>query len=109
MSYVKLLDVNDHFLKSAANEDFMNDLKHEIEAELANVDAGGLAYGKPDVIQLIIAIEKYKLRFLHGDISVKELYSEVAAKLDRFKMEHPRFNFLKDSVVNAYYSQGDQQ
>jgi hypothetical protein len=104
MSYVKILDVKDHFLRNAAREDFMNELKYEIDAKLANVDAEGLAYGKPDVIQLIIAIEKYKLRFLHGDISAKQLYSEVAAKLDRFKMEHPGFNFLNDSVVNAYYS-----
>ena len=104
MSCVKLLDVNDHFLRNAANEGFMNDLKPEIEAKLANVDAEGLAYGKPDVIQLIITIEKYKLRFLHGEISATQLYSEVAAKLDRFKVEHPGFNFLKDSVVNAYYS-----
>lgn len=104
MSYVKILDVKDHFLRNAAREDFMNELKYEIDAKLANVDAEGLAYGKPDVIQLIIAIEKYKLRFLHGDISAMQLYSEVAAKLDRFKVEHPGFNFLNDSVVNAYYS-----
>jgi hypothetical protein len=104
MSYVNILDVNDHFLRNAANEGFMNDLKHVIEAKLADVDAEGLTYGKPDVIQLIIAIEKYKLRFLHGEISATQLYSEVAAKLDRFKVEHPGFNFLKDSVVNAYYS-----
>ena len=104
MSYVNILDVNDHFLRNAANEDFVNDLKHEIKAKLAHVDTEGLAYGKPDVIQLIITIEKYKLRFLHGEISATQLYSEVAAKLDRFKVEHPGFNFLKDSAVNAYYS-----
>jgi hypothetical protein len=104
MSYVKLLDVNDHFLRNAADEDFVNDLKHEIEAKLAHVDTEGLAYSKPDVIQLIISIEKHKLRFLHGEISAMQLYSEVVAKLDRFKVEHPGFNFLKDSVVNAYFS-----
>ena len=82
----------------------MNDLKHEIKAKLDNVYTEGSPCGTPDVIELIIAIERYKLRFLHGDISAKQLYGEVAANLDRFKTEHPGFNFLNDSIVNAYYS-----
>jgi hypothetical protein len=110
MSFGKLLDIKDHFLRNAANENYINDLKHEIEEKLNDLDGTkGPRYGKQDVIQFIILIEKSKLRFLQGEISVKQLYCVVAAELDRFKTEHPGFNFLNDSVVNAYYSSGDQQ
>jgi hypothetical protein len=103
MSYVKFLNVKDHFLRKAAKKDSMNDLKHEIEAKLQNLDTEGLAYGRPDMIQLIISIEKYKLRFLQGDMSAKQLYDKVASKLDRFKRQYPGFDFLNDPAMNVYF------
>ena len=105
MSIVKLLDIKDNFLRNAANDDFINDLKYEIEEKLNDLEySEGSHYGKRDVIKLIISIEKYKLRFLRGEISAKQLYSVVDVELDRIKTRHPGFDFLKDSVVNAYYS-----
>jgi hypothetical protein len=82
----------------------MTKLKFEIEEKLANLDSERLPYSKTDVIQLIISIEKYKRRFLEGDLSANELIREVRAKLDRFKTQHSGFDFLTDSALNAYYS-----
>jgi hypothetical protein len=99
------MDVKDHLMRNVLNEDFINNLKQEIEEKLHDLnDTEGLPYSKPDLIQLIIAIEKSKIRFLHGEISAMQLYNEVDVKLNRFKRKHPRFNFLNDAVVNAYYS-----
>ena len=35
MSYVKILDINVNSLKNAANKDFVDELRHEIEKKLA--------------------------------------------------------------------------
>jgi hypothetical protein len=105
MSFVKILDINDNFLRASGNKDIMDGLKHEIEEKLANLDdTKDLPYCKPDIVQLISSIEKNKISFLQADISAKQLYTEVATKLDQFKMENPGFYFLNDSVLNAYYS-----
>ena len=105
MSFVKILDINVNFLRAASNKDFMDGLQHEIEGKIANLDdTKGLPYCKPDIVQLISSIEKNKIRFLQAEISAKQLYTEVATKLDQFKMEHPGFDLLNDSVLNAYYS-----
>jgi hypothetical protein len=105
MSFVKILDINVNFLRTAAKKDFMDHLSHEIEKKLANLDdVKGLPYGKPDIVQLIGSIEKDKVRFLRADISARQLYDEVASKLSQFKIRHPRFDYLNDSGLDAYYS-----
>lgn len=105
MSFVKILDINVNFLKTTAKSDFMDHLSHEIERRLSSLDdTEGLPYGKPDIVQLISSIEKDKVRFLRTDISARQLYAEVASKLSQFKIQHPRFDYLNDSGLNAYYS-----
>jgi hypothetical protein len=105
MSFLKILDISVHFQKTAANEDFMDELSHEIEKKLANLDdTEGLPYGKPDIVELISSIEKDKIRFLRADISARQLYAEVASKLSQFKIQHPRFDYMNDSGLSAYYS-----
>ena len=105
MSFVKILDINVNFLRTAAEKNFMDELSHEIERKLAMLDdMEGLPYGKPDIVQLISSIEKEKIRFLREDISARQLYAEVASKLSQFKIQHPRFDYLNDSGLNAYYS-----
>jgi hypothetical protein len=104
MPHTKIMDVKDHLMRNVFDVDFINNLKQEIEEKLHDLNDTEGSCGKSDVIQLIIAIEKCKLRFLHGEISAMQLYNEVDVKLNRFKRKHPRFNFLNDSVVNAYYS-----
>jgi len=79
-------------------------MEHKIKERLEDLDAEGLPYSKDDMIQLIIFIEKCKIRFWQGDISAKELLHEVNTEIDRFKMQHPKFDFLNDSALNAYYS-----
>jgi hypothetical protein len=98
-------NINVNFLRTAAKKDFMNHLSHEIERKLANLDgAEGLPYGKPDIVQLISSIEKDKVRFLRADIGARQLYDEVASILSQFKTQHPRFDYLNDSGLDAYYS-----
>jgi hypothetical protein len=105
MSYVKLLDVNVNFLRTAAKKDFMDELCHEIERKLADRDdMKGFPYDKPDIIQLIKAIETDKVKFVRGEISAKRLYSNVDYTLSLFKIKHPGFDYLSDPVVNAYYA-----
>ena len=61
MSFVKILDISVNIQKTAANKDFMDELSHEIEKKLANLDdTEGLPYGKADIVQLISSIEKDK-------------------------------------------------
>jgi hypothetical protein len=105
MSFVKILDINVNSLKNAANKDFVDELRHEIERKLANLDdTKGFPYDKPDIIQLIKAIEKDKVKFLRGDISAKRLYCDVDYTLNLFKIKHPGFDYLKDPAIDAYYS-----
>jgi hypothetical protein len=105
MSFVKILDINVNSLKNAANKDFVDELRHEIERKLANLDdTKGFPYDKPDIIQLIKAIETDKVKFLRGDISAKRLYCDVDYTLNLFKIKHPGFDYLKDPAIDAYYS-----
>jgi hypothetical protein len=92
-------------LQAMQSEDLLKDITHEIEEKLgAFLDTEGLPYSKLDMIQLISSIEKYKIRFSWGDISAKQLYSEVSSKLNLFKIQYPGFNFLNDPALNIYYS-----
>ncbi len=105
MSLVKILDINVDFLRRAANKNFTDELLHEVERKLANLDdMKGVRYGKPDIIQLIKSIETNKVKFLRGDIRAKQLYREVDFKLSKFKKQYPEFDYLNDPIVNAYYS-----
>jgi hypothetical protein len=105
MSFVRILNINVNFLRNAANKDFVNEFRHEIERKLAKLDdIEGLPYGKSEIVELINSLEKEKIRFLRADISARQLYAEVASKLSQFKIQHPRFNYLTDSGLNAYYS-----
>ena len=105
MSLVKILDIDVHFLKAAAGRDFMDDLGRNIQARLdgCGEPAQG-AYGKPEMAQMIHALETAKYRFLRGQITAKQLYSDVVASLDQFKAQHPAFDYLRDPLLNAYYS-----
>jgi hypothetical protein len=63
MSYLKILDVNVNFLRTAAKKDFMDELRREIDRKLADLDdMKGSPYDKPEVILLIKSIETYKVR-----------------------------------------------
>jgi len=105
MSFVKILDINVNSLKNAANKDFVDELRHEIERKLANLDdTKGFPYDKPDIIQLIKAIETDKVKFVRGEISAKRLYCDVDYALSLFKIKHPGFDYMKDPALNAYFS-----
>jgi hypothetical protein len=102
---MKILDVNVNFLRIAARKDFMDELRHEIERKLTDLDdMNGFPYDKPDIIQLIKAIETDKVKFVRGEISAKRLYSDVDYTLSLFKMKHPEFDHLKDPAMDVYFS-----
>ncbi|MEN6509067.1 MAG: hypothetical protein ABFD63_09860 [Smithella sp.] len=102
---MKMLDIDSDFLKAASNEAFMDELRQEIERKLDKLDEKEmLPHCKRDVIQLISGIEKAKIRFLQGHIRVQQLYREVDANLSMFKKQYPKFDYLNDPVVNAYYA-----
>ncbi len=105
MSFVKILDIDVDFLRRAANKDFMDQLLHEVERKLAGLDEmKGLPYGKPDIIELIKSIETNKVKFLRGDISARRLYCDIDYSLSLFKIRHPRFDYMNDPAINAYFS-----
>jgi len=105
MSLLKILDVNVHFMRKASSNNFVNELSHEIEEKLANLDdMDRLPYNKPDIIQLIRSIETYKRKCLQGEINAKRLYCDVDYALSLFKIKHPGFDYLKDPALNAYFS-----
>jgi hypothetical protein len=105
MSIVKILDIKDHFLKIAASNDVMDELRQEIERKFDDLDdTERMPYDKSDIIQLISFIEKTKIRFLQGHIRAQQLYKEVDFKLRMFKRQYPEFDYLNDSVLNAYFA-----
>jgi hypothetical protein len=105
MSIVKILDIKDHFLKIAASNDVMDELRQEIERKFDDLDdTERMPYDKSDIIQLISFIEKTKIRFLQGHIRAQQLYKEVDFKLCMFKRQYPEFDYLNDSVLNAYFA-----
>ena len=105
MSFVKILDVNVKFLKAATGTDFMDEVSRDIERKLDHIDPiPGASYSRLDIVQLIGSIEAAKFRFLQGAITAKQLYRDVAVQLDRFKIQHPGFDYLNDSVLNTYFS-----
>jgi hypothetical protein len=105
MSIVEILDIKDHFLKIAVSKDVMDELKQEIERNLKKLgDTERIPYDKADIIQLISFIEETKIRFLQGHIRAQQLYKEVDFKLCMFKRQYPEFDYLNDSVLNAYFA-----
>jgi hypothetical protein len=105
MSLVKILDINVDFIGKASSEGFVSSMNHEIEEILSGlVDMETLPYNKTDIIQLIGSIEKYKMDCINGGISAKRLYRDVDYALSLFKIKHPEFDYLKDPVLNAYFS-----
>jgi hypothetical protein len=105
MSFVKILDIDVDFLRKAANADFMDELLHEVERKLSNLDdMKCVPYDRPDIIQLIKSIETNKVKFLRGDISAKRLYCDVDYTLSLFKIKHPGFDYMNDPAINAYFS-----
>jgi len=88
--------------------DFATELRRDIEALHASpVEVKGLPYGKSDIVDLICTIETCKRKCLNGEISAKRLYRDVDYALSLFKIKHPGFDYLKDPVLNAYYSYGN--
>jgi hypothetical protein len=105
MPYKKILNIDVNFLRMAGKKNFMDELRHEIERKLSDLDdVKALPYDKPDIIQLIEVTETYKVKFIRGIISAKQLYHDVDKALDRFKTKHPGFDLLKDPATNAYYA-----
>lgn len=105
MSLLKILDINVHFIRKAASNNFVNELTREIEEKLASFDdMGGLPYDKSHMIRLISSIETFKMKCLQGDINAKRLYCDVEYALSLFKIKHPGFDYLNDPVLNAYFS-----
>jgi hypothetical protein len=105
MSFTKILDMNDRFLKIASDKHLMADLSHEIEIKLRDLDdSEGLPYGTADIVQLIDSIEKDKMKCLHGHMSAKQLYREIDHKLTLFKIKHPGFDYMNDSAIDTYYA-----
>jgi len=103
MSLLKILDINVHFIRKANSNNFVSELSHEIEAKLASLDDVSLPYDKPEIIQLIVTIETYKMQCLRGEITAKQLYHDVDHALSLFKIKHPGFDYLKDPALNAYF------
>ena len=105
MSLIKILDINAHFIKKSFSDDFVSELRNEIEEILASFDdMEGLPYDKPDIVQLIGTIETCKMKCLKGDISAKRLYRDVDYALSLFKIKHPGFDYMKDQALSAYFS-----
>ena len=105
MSFVKILDINHQFLKIASDKNPVDELSHEIERKLHDLDdAKDMPYEKPDIVKLIGSIENAKMNCLQGHMSAKQLYQEVNHKLSLFKSKHPGFDYMNDSAINAYYS-----
>jgi hypothetical protein len=105
MSLLKILDINAHFIRKAASNNFVNELTHEIEEKLASLHGiDSLPYNKPDIVHLIGAIEIYKMTCLQGNISAKRLYRDVDYALSLFKIKHPGFDYMNDPVLSAYFS-----
>ena len=105
MSFVKILDIDVEFLRKAANKDFMDELLHEVERKLANLDEmKGVLYNKPDIVQLIKSIETNKVKFLRGEISAKRLYCDIDYTLSLFKIKYPGFDYMNDQALNTYFS-----
>jgi hypothetical protein len=105
MSLLKILDINAHFLRKASCDNYAIELNHDIEAKLANLDeTDKLPYDKSDMIRLISSIEADKVKCLRGEVSAKRLYRNVDYALSLFRVKHPRFDYLKDQALNAYYA-----
>jgi hypothetical protein len=105
MTLLKILDVNVNFIRKANSLNFVNELNHEIEEKLSTFnDMEGLPYDKFEMIRLIGSIEIDKMKCLKGDINANQLYRDIDYTLSLFKIKHPGFDYVKDPVLNAYFS-----
>jgi len=105
MSLLKILDINVHFIRKAASNNYVNELIHEIEEKLASLDGiDSLPYEKADMIHLINSIEIDKMRCLQGKIGAKRLCRDVDYACSLFKIKHSGFDYMNDPVLNAYFS-----
>jgi hypothetical protein len=82
----------------------MDEVSRDIEKARSYRPYPGASYSRLDIVQLIGSIEAAKFRFLQGAITAKQLYRDVAVQLDRFKIQHPGFDYLNDSVLNTHFS-----
>jgi hypothetical protein len=105
MSLVKILDIDVHFLKAAAGDQFMNEVSRKIRSALEGCgEPAGRACPTHEMEQLLVTIEAAKYRFLRQQITARQLYREVVESLDQFKAQYPGFDHLRDPLLNAYYS-----
>ena len=105
MSLVKILDINVNLLKRATTKTSNDELSHEIEGILTQFhDMDGLPYEKSDMIELISSIEIDKVKCMKGEISAKRLYCDVDYALSLYRIKHPGFDYMKDPILNAYFS-----
>ena len=56
------------------------------------------------MIKLINSMETDRMKCLKGEISAKRLYRDVSDRLNRFKVKHPGFDYLKDPALKTYFS-----
>jgi hypothetical protein len=105
MSMLKILNINPHFIKQSAHEDFASEMNHKVEEKLSLLtDMKNLPYDRSDMVQLIGDMETCKMKCLKGEISAKRLYCDVDYALSLFKIKHPGFDYMKDPALNAYFS-----
>jgi hypothetical protein len=105
MSMLNILNINPHFIKQSAHEDFASEMNHKVEEKLSLLtDMKNLPYDRSDMIQLIRSIEEDKMKCLKGETNAKRLYRDVDYALSLFKIKHPGFDYLQDPALNAYFS-----
>lgn len=105
MSLVRILNFGMTAVKRYASEDFAKDVGRMVEEKLIGLQGlEGLPYGKPDIVQLIIAIELCKMKCLRGEINANRLYRDVDYELSLFRVKHPGFDYMTDPVLGFYFS-----
>lgn len=106
MSLVKMLNTNNDELSNGVTEvEFIDGLIQAIERKRSRLnDPRGSSYSRLDYVELSISIETAKLRFVHGQITAKQLYRDVAVQIGRFKIRHHDFDYLDETVLKAYFS-----
>ena len=104
MSYEKLFVIKEDILKVADSEDLFHDLSRAVEKIIAHCDDGKTTRSfRRDIIELIIAIEMIKIRFLRGEVRAKDLHREVEFSLNQFRARYQNFNHQDDPIFSAYF------
>ncbi len=104
MGFLSIFGISPDFVKIAESRD-LDRMSSEFERKLSILDQlEELLYEKEDIIQLIGTIETDKIRFLQGSINGKRFYEDVDRALTDFKLKYPRFDYLNDPALKAYFT-----